>query len=314
MHFSFYKAVFLLSAFTIIALSSCNPTAKAVSGMEVSIDMTLQEVSAGFATVRFNTNQEAYYHVGIIPAADLPDTTNNAAVRSFMKLKLDAAYTDYINWRHSLLADEVPFIADFAAHSLQYGEVDYPFTFLTPDSSYFVYAFVVNATTINPDGRLFLKPLTTSPESSFLDTRFEYRIRGTWEYIYPIDNTTGQIRSVIPWSYAAADSLDLRETFDDDEFQSASVSDIFALFFAIQRAQYFEGKIRYGIYARNTAIETSDTMLISFEEGHTYYVGMAQMDGYEDYLQGAMDIYRFRWLGDSTNLFFTDSMHLTTPW
>lgn len=285
-----------------LLLSSCDPNAKAVSGMKVEIDITPAIVSSGFIQMNFRTNQEAYYQVGIVPIKSAPDTSRMSNVRTFMTLELDKAYADYLYWRAALLEEGSPYVAEFATHSLQYGEVDYNFTLLQPDTEYMVYAFVVDAKSNKPDGRLFTYYVRTTKESLFENMQFEYLVRGYWDYYYPINGTTNEVYPYVPWTSALWDSLML-STVD-----FANPAEAFLYQFQGDMTYQNKDDIHFGIYVRNSEGYYQD----SFSPGHVYYVGMALMDGYLS--RKSLVIYKFRWDGESTQLLFTDEDKLTTDW
>ncbi|MBQ7531422.1 MAG: hypothetical protein IJT12_06910 [Paludibacteraceae bacterium] len=300
--------VLLISLFilALTSLSSCNPEAKAVSGLDVEIKMSPVIVSSGFMQVTFEPNKEAYYHIGIIPAEQAPDTSNSYNVRTFMALMLDKAYADYLYWRSDLLEQGTPYVAEFPTHSLQYGKVEHCFTLLEPDKDYMIFAFVVDAKTNKPDGRLFTYYLSTEAESVFEDAmQFEYRVRGYWDYVYPV-SIYGDIMSWVPWVGATIDSLMLVET------DYLNPLDFFVQTFH-EYMQYQENdRIHFGIYAHNNDGIGDGSSMTFFDEGHTYYTGVAMMDGYLS--SSASAIYKFRWEGEKTQLFFTSQDILDTEW
>lgn len=303
------SSLVVLSSLLVLALaslSSCNPEAKAVSGMDVEIKMSPIIVSSGFVQFTFETNKEAYYHIGIVPVEQAPDTSNSSSVRTFMALMLDKTYADYLYWRSYLLEQGTPYVAEFPTHSLQYGMVEHCFTLLDPGTDYMVYAFVVDAKTNKPDGRLFTYYLSTEMESVFEDAmQFEYRVRGYWDYVYPVSNY-GEIMSWVPWVGATIDSVLLVEN------DYLSPLDFFVQTF-IEYMQYQEEfRVHFGIYAHNNDGIGDGTSLTYFEEGHTYYTGVAMMDGYLSSTSSA--IYKFRWEGEKTQLFFTNDDALDTDW
>lgn len=295
-----------IAASAVLTLASCNPEAKAVSGMKVNIHILEDIVSSGFMIFHFETSEECYYHVGIVPVEQAPDTTSSASVRTFMSLMLDQAYADYLYWRSDLLQQGTPYVAEFPTHSLQYGQVDYNFTLLKPNTEYMVYAFAVDAKTNKPDGRLFTYYVRTDPVSFYEEMlQFEYRVRGYWDYVYPI-GPYGDIMSWVPWAGATIDSLQLLET------TFANPEEYFDWLFGAYMEYMLEDRIHFGIYVHNNdgiGDGSSDTY---FEDGHTYYTGLALMDGYLS--QKSSAIYKFRWQGDDTQLFFTSEQSLTTEW
>ena len=112
-------------------LAACNPNAVAYTeGVEITIDV--EQVSAGFAQVRFSTNKEAFYLISIQPTRE--DIDPQKIAKTFMLLSLDSAYADYLYWRNKQLQQLIPFVADFPSHSLQYGNIKHFFTLLRPNT------------------------------------------------------------------------------------------------------------------------------------------------------------------------------------
>ena len=128
--------------------AACNPDVVAYTE-DVEITIDVEQVSAGFAQVRFSTNKEAYYLISIQPTQEGIDPHKIA--KTFMLLSLDSAYADYLYWRNKQLQQHIPFVADFSSHSLQYGDITHFFTLLQPKTEYWVYAFVVDPNTNKPD-------------------------------------------------------------------------------------------------------------------------------------------------------------------
>lgn len=294
----------------VFALSSCNPEAKAVSGMKVQIEINPFVMSSGFIRVAFVPNKEAYYHVGIVPVEEAPDTTKSSSVKGFMSLMLDRAYADYLYWRSDLLYDGVSPVAEFPTHSLQYGQVTRNFTLLEPGKDYMVFAFAVDAQTNKPDGRLFTSYVSTSITSEYEDLYFEYRVRGYWDYIYPLFFSQmgmgEQIVNYVPWVGATADSVDLVTNGYDGP--QAYFLDLFGGY------QFFhdDSNIHFGIYAHNNNGLGDGSSYTLFEEGHTYYTGLSLMDGYLS--KEALVIYKFHWKNEKIQLLFDKDDVLTTKW
>jgi hypothetical protein len=186
--------------------AACNPEVAAYTE-DVEITIDVEQVSAGFAQVRFSTNKEAFYLISIQPTKEGIDPQKIA--KTFMLLSLDSAYADYLYWRNKQLQQHIPFVADFSSHSLQYGDIKHFFTLLQPSTEYWVYAFVVDPNTNKPAGKLFLETITTDSVSR-IPVQFEYRIDGCWDYIYPVDSA-GEILSTIPWVGETMDSVSIRE-------------------------------------------------------------------------------------------------------
>ena len=90
--------------------AACNPEVEShTKDVEISIDV--EQVSAGFAQVRFSTNKEAFYLISIQPTKEGIDPQKIA--KTFMLLSLDSAYADYLYWRNKQLQQNIPFVADF---------------------------------------------------------------------------------------------------------------------------------------------------------------------------------------------------------
>lgn len=300
----------LAAVIVLLSLSSCNPEAKAVSGMNVKIELNPYIISSGFIKCKFNPNKEAYYHIGIVPKEEAPDTSNTYSVKNFMTLQLDRAYAEYMDWRVWLLAEGVQPIAEFPTHSLQYGTVEHNFTLLNPDKEYMIYAFVVDSHTNKPDGRLFTYYISTSKTSEFEDLQFEYRVRGYWDYIYPIlFNPRGDGETIVdyvPWVGATIDSLSLIESGYSGP----------AAYFEEDFDEYVlykeDSRIHFGIYAHNNNGIGDGSSTTLFEEGHTYYTGLTLMDGYLS--KESLTIYKFRWENENTQFYFTPAERLRTDW
>lgn len=288
----------------IAGFASCNPDVEAnTEGVVITIDV--QEVSTGFAQVRFSTNKHAFYLISIQPARENIDPHRIA--KTFMLLSLDSAYVDYLYWRNQQLQSMTPFVADFASHSLQYGDVLQFFTLLQPDTDYWVYAFVVDPTTNKPAGQLFLETIHTDSVNS-IPVYFEYRIDGTWDYIYPKDSL-GEIISTIPWVTETVDSATIRQQGWNTPGE---------YFFSRFRETYHQNNAPtlYGIHARENNGVADDASSIRFELGKTYYTGMAILDAPLAYPLPltTYDIYRFTWQGYTTHLYFTPDQSLNGDW
>ena len=270
------------------SISSCNPEAPWVVD-DVTIEMSAQNVSAGFIEYNFHPNKDAYYLISCMPANELVDPFNHS--KQFMILALDSANTAYIQWRNGLLREGEFNIAPFASHCLQYGPITHFFTNLTPDTDYWVFAFVVNPETLKPVGKLFIETVRTTAES-IMDVHFDYRVRGIWDYIYPLD-PDDKINSKLPYLASTVDSLNLAaiwggitpEDYFNDLFTTISVSP--------------EESIHYGVtVVKNDGSGTS----IPFEVNHTYYTAIVSYDGF----MGNNVIYKFTWTGDNYEAYFTD--------
>lgn len=284
--------VTVLCPLCLLLTPSCSPEAEWYV-KNVDIEMNIQTVSAGFAECSFSTSKEAYYLVAIERVRDGYDPMEHQ--KQFMMLALDSANVEYLSWRNSLLKRGEFNVAPFASHALQYGNVDYFFTGLLPGNEYWVYAFVVNPETLEPAGKLHLQKIKTTSES-IMDIHFDYRIKGRWDYIYPID-TLGKIYGSFPYIATTRDSLSLV----DEVISTDSAAVAYFVFWALERfLDPSKAEVLYGVHAaENDGYQSAET----FEEGHTYYTVICGYDG--SYKQTT--IYKFNWTGESCNLYFVDT-------
>ena len=283
-------AVFILSAIAVLC-PSCNPEAKWETE-NVEINIQVQTVSAAFVRCSFSTNKEAYYLVACEPVKK--DVDPMAYQKQFMTLALDSANVEYLSWRHEQLVDGEFNVAPFASHALQYGDISHVFTLLKPDTDYWIYAFVVNPSTMAPAGTLFLKTVHTAPES-ILDVHFEYRVKGNWDYIYPVDSL-GTIVDYYPYVAATCDSAYAMEIFGETPHQRLTE----LLGYMVESPESLEDNLRYGVNATNNSFLGDGWVF--FEEGRTYYTAIAGCDGKME----NMYFYRFVWTGVDFEAYFTD--------
>jgi hypothetical protein len=278
-------------------LLGCKPDKVVYYTEDVTVDIQVKQVSAGYVNVEFSTDEKAFYLTGIHQVREDIDDIHKVA-KQFMLLALDSAYVDYLFWRNQQLQDMAPFVADFASYSLQYGNTNRYFTLLSPSTTYWVYAFVVDPNSNKPTGTLFVETITTDSTSQ-VSMWFEYRVEGQWDYVYPKD-TLGEINSYTPWVGETIDSITLREQGRENPGEY-----FLALFDKVYNGDY--DRILYGIYAHENDGEGDGTSRTRFEMGKTYYTGMSSLDAPLTYPlnKNTYDIYRFTWTGDSTKLYFT---------
>ncbi len=291
--------LFLLIPYTLFLAPSCN-TEAAFETKDVKVNMTIKNISSGFVECEFSTNKDAYYLIAIQdPWENFNPTTNQ---KQFMQLALDSAYAEYLIWRNDLLRKKEFNVAPFSSHSLQYGNTTRIFTGLMPDRDYWVYAFPVDPETMTPAGKLVLENVKTLFAST-VEIRFEYRVRGMWDYVYPVD-TLGRINSRYPYTFLTVDSAEIASSIAE---YGTPVH--FFTEWAIDLFQYPElADIFYGVKAtENDGIKSTS----KFEEGHVYYTGINGLDGLFKHLA----VYKFTWHEDcvyyfhdtdSTNLFLKD--------
>lgn len=282
----------VLSAIAVLLLPSCNPEAPWQAD-NVNINMTITTVSAGFIECSFSTDKEAYYLIAIENARDDYDPLEHP--KQFMMLALDSANVEYLTWRNDLLKSGEFNVAPFASHALQYGPVEYFFTGLLPGEDYWIYAFVVNPETLEPNGKLYLERVTTTDES-VMDIHFDYRIKGRWDYIYPMDSN-GNIFSRFPYIATTRDSLSL---VADSIYTDTDAIGYFVFWMLDRFLDPSKAKVLYGVHAvENDGFQSS----VEFQEGHTYYTALSGYDG--SFKQTT--IYKFKWTGDSCNYYFKDT-------
>ena len=279
----------VIGLLALLALA-CNPEAKWDTN-DVTITITPTTVSAGYIECSFTTNKEAYYLVACEPVrTDGPDPMDPKYHKQFMMLALDSANTEYIVWRSFLLQQGEFTIAPFASHCLQYGNIDHFFTNLTPGQDYWIYAFVVDPDKLKPEGKLFIQKLTTSTESK-VDVHFDYRIRGYWDYIYPL-NPDGKINNHFPYLAATRDSAALA-------YLGQTPEEYFTELFLAMSMYDLKDNIRYGVNVVYNDGYSSDE---AFEEGHTYYTAIVSFDGFI----GNNVIYKYIWSGEEMEAYFTE--------
>ena len=271
------------------SISSCNPEAPWVVD-NVEIKMNAELVSAGFLEYSFRPSSDAYYLISCMPVDEEMNPFNNP--KQFMMLALDSANADYIVWRYSLLKEGEFNIAPFSSHCLQYGNVTHYFTNLKPSTTYWVSAFVVNPETLKPVGKLFIETVSTTAESMF-DVHFDYRVRGIWDYVYPLD-PDGKINSKLPYLASTVDSADLVNMWG-----GMSPEEFFTDLFLTMAESGDNDNIHYGV---NVVKNDGSGSSIPFEADHTYYTAIVSYDGF----MGNNVIYRFHWTGDNYEAYFTD--------
>ena len=280
-----YQIILLLA----ICFTSCDPNAQwDVKG--VDIDINAKYVSAGFVECDFATNKEAYYLIDIIPVSFDPDPMEHQ--KQFMTLRLDEQNMEYLRWRNELLNYGQFTIAPFASYALQYGEVEYIFTGLDPATEYWIYAFVVNPDKMTPVGKLHLQKVRTKAEST-MDIHFSYRVKGIWDYAYPLDSS-GKLQSRFPYLATTLDSAELALLGVEDPIE-----------YCLDWISYYfihpeQATVLYGVKAvENDGWSSS----VEFQPGHTYYTLFTGFDG----APNNITIYKFTWAGEEYEHVFKDT-------
>ena len=282
------KVFYILGLLCAMSFASCNPEAPWTTD-DVTIRMEVTTVSAGFVECSFSTDKNAYYLIAIEEAREGEDPMS--VQKQFMTLALDSANREYIDWRNKLLKAGEFNIAPFSSHALHYGSVEHFFTGLGPGCTYWIYAFVVNPSTMKPCGKLHLVEVKTKDDSD-IDVHFAYRVKGRWDYIYPLDSL-GNIYMRFPYLATTMDSASLSEESTDPIWYFAN--------WMIERfAEPSLANIMYGVYAMDNDGSNS---ALEFEVGHTYYTAICGYDG--SFKQTT--IYKFHWVGEETELYFVDT-------
>lgn len=268
---------------------------------DVTLDMKVLRTGAGFCHVKVEvkaydgTTDEAWYFLGIYPEEECPKSDEE-----LMNLAVKEAKAEYDQWKKKY--DDSFMIADFASHSLKYGDAETFFNYLEADSDYRVFCFVMNPETEKPVGKLYSEKIHTEYFSK-LDVCFDYRIKDHWDYIYPKDRKSAKLISDVPWVAMTADSLDIRRSGVEapDEY-----------FVAKYDEQIADKSLRilYGMYAYNNDGVGDMGNAVCFEEGHTYYTAIATFDGWlADYAY-----YKFTWTGPGMEILLTEEDDCYGDW
>lgn len=295
------KKIILHIAFALIAFvtaSSCDTLAP-YNTEGVVIDMDIRQLGSGFCEVKFKPSDDAWYYADVTPV--LPDINPQEYKTEFMSLALDGAYLRYIGWRHGQLLKLAPYVADFASHSLRYKESDDYFCFLHPDKDYWLFAFVVDPKSNEPRGELFFQTIHTRLESD-VDVTLLYKVKGSWDYGYPLDKD-GKLTVSVPWIGMTYDSEDIA-----DQMSSMTPYEFFYYRYEDQEENK-KAVINRGVYAHNNDGLGDGTSATLFKEGHTYYTCMAVLDGH--FSQHV--IYKFTWTKD-IDLTFMPADSLSDQW
>ena len=283
----------LILCLILILHAACSPEAKWVDS-DVSVEIVTENISAGFVECHFTTDKEAYYLIAITPADKTYDPMTQQ--KQFMLLAIDSANLEYLKWRNLLLQQGEFNVAPFASHMLRYGTTHHFFTGLQANQDYWVYAFAVNPETLKPIGRLNLITVHTADKSN-MDIHFEYRVKGIWDYIYPV-NSDGNLMTNFPYIATTRDSISLnqdRHLYGDSIAYKEMMAWIDTLFTYPEQA-----RILYGVQVIQN---DGDNSYLTFEEGHTYYTALSAFDGKFDHAT----IYKFVWYGEQTEYYFMDT-------
>lgn len=270
---------------------------------DVTLEMKVAKVGAGFCHVKVDVqayggiSDEAWYLLGVSPEQDCPK-----ADQEFMDWAVRNAKEKYQVWRQEQEKNNPVIIADFASHSLKYGDTDTFFNYLEAGSDYVVYCFVMDPETEKPVGKLYKEKIRTEYVSK-LNVDFDYRIKGYWDYIYPKDKKSGDLVSDIPWIAKTADSLDIRKSGVEIPYEY--FMNIFD-----KKIEDRSMRILYGMYAYNNDGLGDMGEAVCFEQGHTYYTFIATFDGWlADFAQ-----YKFTWTGPDMQIVLTQNDNCYGLW
>ena len=262
------KKLALVFAALLFMLAGCKTESK-YHLLGVKFEIEVSSVTKGYIHTYFYPSTVAYYVTGCMPVNDNYDPINKS--RQFMTLMVDSLYIDYLDWRYDYLRNQEDYIADFASHSLQYGDSEKYFQNLQPDTDYWVYAFVVDPGTKEPFDKLWLTTVRTDSLST-CRAFFETRVQSSYFYMYPRESEGGEILGSVPYTGGIVDALDLMEAFP--------------------LPLDFEGKLdKYSERAYNLAVDYGilDDITYTgvkqinyagrFKNGHTYYIIIGELQG-----------------------------------
>ncbi len=262
------KRIALVLAALLFLISGCKTESK-YHLMNVSFEVEVADVSKGHIHAYFYPSTLAYYVTGCVPLSDKYDPVN--ITDHFMTLMVDSLYIDYLDWRHDYLKDKEDYIADFASHSLQYGDSEKYFQNLQPDTDYWLYAFVVDPGTKEPYGDLWVTTVHTDSLETY-NIWFDTRVQGSYFYMYPRGSEGGDIVEGIPYTGGIIDALDLVEACPlplDFEGKMDKYCE-----------QAYDLAVDYGTLANITYSGVKQINYAGrFKTGRTYYVIIGELQG-----------------------------------
>lgn len=267
---------------------------------DVVLLMNVAQTGAGFCQVTVYPSDNAFCYVDVRKAEKGVDPMNNK--QQFMQDAIARERREYDKWKLNIRKHHDGFIADFPSHSLHYGKTDMFFNFLEPGTDYWVYSFVVDPVTEKPVGELYCQTIRTKTQSVH-NLSFDYRLKGTWDYVYP-KGADGRLVANVPYTYTIADSLELRKMGVSEPGE----------YFLMKYNEAMEEKnpqiILYGMFAYNNDGFGSTGDEPGFEEGHTYYTGIGTVDG----VLGSFTCYKFTWTGPKMEKVMTDKDNTKGQW
>ncbi|MBO4465101.1 MAG: hypothetical protein J5748_00285 [Bacteroidales bacterium] len=262
------KKLVLVFAALLFLLAGCKTESK-YHLLGVKFEIEVASVTKGYIHTYFYPSTVAYYVTGCMPVNDNYDPINKS--QQFMTLMVDSLYIDYLDWRYDYLRNQEDYIADFASHSLQYGDSEKYFQNLQPDTDYWVYAFVVDPGTKEPFDKLWLTTVRTDSLST-CRAYFDTRVQGSYFYMYPREGEEGAILGNVPYTGGIVDALDLVEAFP------------LPLDFVGKLDKYSERAynlaVDYGILDDITYTDVKQINYAGrFKNGHTYYIIIGELQG-----------------------------------
>ncbi|MCR4909708.1 MAG: hypothetical protein K5909_00295 [Bacteroidales bacterium] len=259
----------LIAATLLVLLSGCMTESKYhLLGVEFDIQVT--EVTRGYIHAYFYPSKVAYYVTGCMPVNDDYDPVDKAD--QFMTLMVDSLYIDYLNWRYDYLRNQEDFVADFASHSLQYGDSEKYFQNLQPDTDYWVYAFVVDPGTKEPFDMLWLQEVHTD-SLSVNRIWFDTRVQGSYFYMYPRDKEGGEILEHYPYTGGIVDAIDLLEAVPLLGITTEQRLDRYS-------EKTYQLAVEYDILSGITYTGVKQINYSGrFKPGHIYYIILGELQG-----------------------------------
>lgn len=262
------KRIALVLAALLLLLAGCKTESK-YHLLGVKFEIEIATVTKGYVHAYFYPSTVAYYVTGCMPVNDWYDPVNKPD--QFMTLMVDSLYVEYLDWRYDYLKNQEDYIADFASHSLQYGDSERYFQDLQPDTDYWVYAFVVDPGTKEPFDQLWLTTVRTDSLSAYR-AWFDTRVQGSYFYMYPREAEDGAILETVPYTGGIVDALDLVEDIPwplDIEGKLDKYS---------ERA--YELAVDYGILDDITYTGVKQINYAGrFKSGHIYYIIIGELQG-----------------------------------
>ena len=262
------RRIALVLAAVLVLLAGCKTESK-YHLLGVKFEIEVATVTKGYIHTYFYPSTVAYYVTGCMPVNDKYDPINKS--QQFMTLMVDSLYIDYLDWRYDYLKNQEDYIADFASHSLQYGDSERYFQNLQPDTDYWVYAFVVDPGSKEPFDQLWLTTVRTGSEE-VCRAWFDTRVQGSYFYLYPREKEDGEIIENVPYTGGIVDALDLVEAFPlplDFEGKLDKYSE-----------QAYNLAVEYGILSKITYTGVKQINYAGrFKAGHTYYIIIGELQG-----------------------------------